>query len=93
MLRWKALPLSAEKEDFQKNTVIWRQNVPSIGQISVSLLETLCDTEQEVNVTINKDEVGILTENITANISVLQNLKFCEPPVKKYVVLGGNMEV
>jgi hypothetical protein len=26
---------------------------------------------------INKDEVGILTENITANISVLQNLKFC----------------
>jgi hypothetical protein len=42
---------------------------------------------------INKDEVRILTENITANISVLQNLKFCGPPVKKYVVLGGKMEV
>jgi len=37
--------LSAEKEDFQKNTVIWRQHVPTTGQISVSLLITLCDSE------------------------------------------------
>jgi hypothetical protein len=46
-----------------------------------------------MNVAINKDEVGILTQNITANISVLQNLKFCGHPVKNYVVLGGKMEV
>jgi hypothetical protein len=39
-------------------------------------------------VTINKDEVGILTGNITANISVLQNLKFYGHLVKMYVVLG-----
>ena len=37
--------LSAEKEDFQKNTVEWRQHVFSIGQISVGLLMTLRDTE------------------------------------------------
>jgi hypothetical protein len=37
--------LSAEKEDFQKNAVVWKQHVPSIGQISVSLLMTLRDTE------------------------------------------------
>jgi hypothetical protein len=28
-----------------------------------------------------------LTDDITANLSLLQNLKFCGPPVKKYVVL------
>ena len=37
--------LSAEIEDFQKNSVIWRQHVPTIGQISLSLLVTLCDSE------------------------------------------------
>jgi len=44
-------------------------------------------------VAINKDEVGILTENVTSNISILQILKFCGTPLKKYVVLGGKTEI
>jgi len=39
-------------------------------------------------VAINKDEVGIFTENIAANISVHQNLKFCGNSVKNLRSFG-----
>ena len=42
---------------------------------------------------INKDEVGILIENVTSNISILQILKFCGTPLKKYAVLSGRVEM